>query len=115
MIENTQGTKNSVAKVANSSPPITARPSGAFCSPPSPSPVAIGAMPMIIASAVIITGRRRVMPAASAAVAALLVGEADHEDRVRGRHADAHDRADQRGHAERGAGEEQHPDDAGER
>ena len=32
----TVGTKNSVATVANSSPPITARPSGAFCSPPSP-------------------------------------------------------------------------------
>ena len=35
---------------------MTARPSGAFCSPPSPSPSAIGTMPMIIASAVISTG-----------------------------------------------------------
>ena len=34
---NTAGTKNSVATVANVSPPMTARPSGAFCSPPSPS------------------------------------------------------------------------------
>ena len=32
--------------------PITARPSGAFCSPPSPRPSAIGVMPMIMASAV---------------------------------------------------------------
>ena len=35
---NTAGTKNSVATVASARPPITARPSGAFCSPPSPSP-----------------------------------------------------------------------------
>src|SRR4029077_4376990 len=61
------GTKNSVVTVAKPRPPITARPSGAFCSPPSPKPVAIGSMPMIIASAVIITGRNRVIPAASAA------------------------------------------------
>ena len=45
------------------SPPMTARPSGAFCSPPSPSPSDMGSMPRIIASAVISTGRRRVMPA----------------------------------------------------
>ena len=35
---NTAGTKTSVATVAHNSPPITARPSGAFCSPPSPRP-----------------------------------------------------------------------------
>src|SRR5271165_4189126 len=40
-------------------PPITARPKGAFCSPPSPRPNAIGTIPMIIASAVISTGRIR--------------------------------------------------------
>ena len=39
---------------------MTARPSGAFCSPPSPRPSAIGTMPMIMASAVISTGRKRV-------------------------------------------------------
>lgn len=54
------GTKMSVAKVANSKPPITARPNGAFCSPPSPIPNAIGTMPKIIALAVIKTGRKRV-------------------------------------------------------
>ena len=100
---------------------MTARPSGAFCSPPSPRPSDIGSMPMIIASAVMITGRRRVMPAASAALVrvaperALLVGERDDEDAVRGRDADAHDRAHQRGHAERRVREEQHPRDARER
>src|SRR6516162_2571451 len=57
---NTAGTKNNVATVANSSPPITARPNGAFCSPPSPSPSAMGSIPMIIAKAVINTGRMRV-------------------------------------------------------
>src|SRR5205823_1154453 len=40
------GTKNNVVTVASPRPPITARPSGAFCSPPSPSPIAIGTMPM---------------------------------------------------------------------
>jgi hypothetical protein len=36
---------------------------GAFCSPPLPSESAIGSMPMIIAGAVIQTGRSRVAPA----------------------------------------------------
>jgi predicted tellurium resistance membrane protein TerC len=52
---NTAGTKNNVAVVANISPPITARPKGAFCSPPSPRPKAIGTIPMIMANAVINT------------------------------------------------------------
>jgi hypothetical protein len=47
------GTRNSVETVANIKPPITARPSGAFCSPPSPTQRAIGIMPMIMARAVI--------------------------------------------------------------
>lgn len=46
---------------------MTARPSGAFCSPPSPSATAIGTIPRIIASAVISTGRKRVFPASIAA------------------------------------------------
>ena len=54
------GTKSRVATVANSSPPMTARASGAFCSPPSPTPSAIGIMPRIIAPAVMSTGRSRV-------------------------------------------------------
>ena len=56
--------------VAKIRPPITARPSGAFCSPPSPRPSAIGVMPMIMASAVISTGRKRTNPASSAAAVA---------------------------------------------
>src|SRR5215471_16308464 len=41
----TTGTNIKVATVENVRPPITARPSGAFCSPPSPRPSAIGSMP----------------------------------------------------------------------
>src|ERR1700730_16733741 len=63
---NIVGTRNSVAQVANSRPPITARPSGAFWL----GSIAIGTMPMIIASAVISTGRNRVLPASIAAVTA---------------------------------------------
>jgi len=64
---NTTGTNNSVDTVPIARPPITARPSGAFCSPPSPSPSAIGSMPISIARAVISTGRKRLKPASSAA------------------------------------------------
>src|SRR5207247_5431475 len=67
---NTDGTKTRVATVAHSRPPITARPSGAFCSPPSPAPSAMGTMPIIIASAVMQTGRKRIAPASIAAIAA---------------------------------------------
>ena len=100
---------------------MTARPSGAFCSPPSPRPSAIGGMPMIIASAVISTGRKRTKPASSAAFDASpssssrLARERDHEHAVRGRDAHAHDRAGQRRHRQRRVRREQHPDDAGER
>ena len=119
--EKKTGTKVSVPKVASSSPPMTARPSGAFCSPPSPRPSAIGTMPMIIASAVMMTGRKRVKPAESAASDRaepslhLLLGEADHQDRVRRGHAHAHDGAGERGNADVGPGDEQHPDDARQR
>src|SRR5579885_3458171 len=71
-MEKTQGTKKSVAKVAKMRPPMTARPSGAFCSPPSPRPMAMGIMPMIMANAVMRTGRIRTNPAWSAASRALL-------------------------------------------
>ena len=60
--------------VATIRPPITARPSGAFCSPASPRPSAIGTMPMIIASAVISTGRSRVLPASIAASITVMSG-----------------------------------------
>ena len=68
---NRAGTKNRVETVANSNPPMTARPSGAFCSPPSPKLRAMGIMPIIMASAVMSTGRKRVKPASSAASAGL--------------------------------------------
>src|SRR5579859_769042 len=61
---NRTGTNKSVAQLANSRPPMTARPSGMFW----PGSIAMGSMPMIIASAVISTGRNRVLPASSAAV-----------------------------------------------
>jgi hypothetical protein len=48
---------------------MTARRKGAFCSSPSSNPIAMGTIPMIIARAVIRTGRNRVNPAASAASA----------------------------------------------
>ena len=55
----TLGTKARVATVANINPPMTARPRGAFCSPLSPRPSAIGTIPIIMANAVIRTGRIR--------------------------------------------------------
>src|SRR5258707_4564841 len=61
------GTRNSVAEVAKISPPITARPSGWFC----PASIAIGSIPMTMASAVIRTGRKREAPASNAADVAL--------------------------------------------
>ena len=100
---------------------MTARPRGAFCSPPSPRPSDIGSMPTIIARAVISTGRSRVDPAARAAprasepLPALFVGEGDHQDAVGRGHPDAHDRAHQGGHAEGRLGQEQDPEDAGQR
>src|SRR2546422_4292509 len=64
------GTNKSVETVASRRPPMTARASGAFCSPPSPMPSDIGSIPSTIASAVISTGRMRVRPAATAALRA---------------------------------------------
>src|SRR5258705_11797593 len=53
------GGRLSVTKVAPMRPPTTARPSGAVCSPRSPSPSAIEIIPAIIAKLVIRIGRRR--------------------------------------------------------
>ena len=101
---------------------MTARPSGAFCSAPSPMPSAIGIMPMIIASAVISTGRIRVAPASSAAAArrrALVAAL-----RARTRRAGCCSRSPRpcvmiapvsAGTRQRRAGDEEHPGDAGER
>ncbi len=50
---------------------MTARPSGAFCSEPEPSESAIGSIPRIIASAVMMIGRKRMRPASIAAATGL--------------------------------------------
>ena len=63
----TAGRMKSVATVAAASPPITARPSGAVCSPPSPVPKAIGTMPASMAQLVIRMGRNRLVLAKMAA------------------------------------------------
>ncbi len=111
--EKMHGSTNSVASVASSSPPITARPSGAICCPPSPKASAIGSMPAIMAAEVIRMGRsRREAASTTAALAlsardrlsvggalarrALLLGKGDQQNRVGHRHADRHDRADER-------------------
>ena len=50
-----------MANVDTIRPPITARPSGADCAPPSPIPMAIGTMPNTMAAAVIKMARRRLL------------------------------------------------------
>ena len=78
-------------------------------------------MPMIMASAVIRTGRKRVAPAWSAArtrvamFSELLLGEGDDQNAVRGGDAHAHDGSHQCGDAERGVGDEEEQNDAGQR
>ena len=75
---------------------------------------------MIMASAVISTGRKRTKPASSAAAVGVaklgqpLARETDHEDAVGRRHAHAHDGAGQRRHRQLRVGREQHPHDAGQ-
>ena len=78
-------------------------------------------MPMIMASAVISTGRNRVKPASMRRAAASppslqpLAREADDQNAVGGGHAHAHDGAGQGRNRQRRTGGEQHPDDAGQR
>jgi hypothetical protein len=66
------------------SPPITARPRGAFCSPPSPRPNAIGIIPIIIAIAVMSTransGITCLERCAIGVLVTLVQFEADHDD-----------------------------------
>ena len=70
---NTLGKTNSVANVAAIKPPITARPSGAFCCPASPKANAIGNMPAIIAKLVIKIDRKRLPAPCTAASLALCI------------------------------------------
>ena len=109
------GTKISVAKVANSRPPMTARPSGAFCSPPSPIPKrhrhhaenhrAGGHQHR--AQARVAGGGRRAQRIVARRHA--LIGEGHHQNAVGGGQADAHERAHERRHAHRRLRQEQHP------
>ena len=65
----------------------------------------MGTMPMIMASAVIITGRKRVKPASTrrqhriALRGQMFLGEADNQNTVRRGHSHAHDGAHHRGYA----------------
>ena len=110
----------SVAKVETIRPPMTARPSGAACAPPSPNPMAMGTMPKIIAAAVIRMARRRLAAPSRAASQQRLAfvprafGERDQQNRVGHRDPDRHDRAHERLNVERGAGRQQHQQDAAE-
>ena len=65
---NTEGSTNSVAAVAAASPPMTARPKGAFCWPDSPKASAMGSMPAIMAQVVMRMGRSRLPAPSTAAV-----------------------------------------------
>ena len=108
---NTAGRTSSVARVAAEQAADHRAPSGAVCSPPSPSPSAIGTMPAIIAQA---GHQDRPQPARGPSTAAahrhavdagLPLGERHEQDRVRHRHADRHDRAHERLDVQRRAGE----------
>src|SRR5665213_1799463 len=57
----------SVSSVDVITPPITARPSGARKSAPSPCPIATGSMPAMSASVVMMIGRSRMRPASISA------------------------------------------------
>ena len=76
---------------------------------------------MIMASAVISTGRKRVNPELQRrgqrvlAFSQLLLRKAHHQDAIGGRNSHAHDGTSQRRNTERGAGDEQKPHDAGKR
>jgi len=72
MIVNTVGTKNSVCDGGKNQTADDGASEGCVsCSPPSPSPKAMGIIPMIIAVASLRTGRKRVNPACRAASKAL--------------------------------------------
>jgi hypothetical protein len=80
----------------------------------------MGTMPMIMASAVIRRAEARGagFDGGADGVAVFLealLGEGDDEDAVGGGDAHAHDGSHQRGHAERGVGEEEEDHDAGQR
>ena len=107
-----------MATVAAARPPMTARPSGAVCSPPSPNPKAMGTMPASMAQLVIRIGRRRLVPAVMAAEyeSAPLIracsAKVNKQDRVGDRDADGHDGAHEGLDIERGLRRPERQDDA---
>jgi len=108
---NIAGNIHRVARVAPTSPPTTARPSGADCSAALPRPKAIGNMPAIIARLVMRMGRKRLLRTIDGGVDraappdATPFGERDEQNGVGNSNADRHDRADERLHVERRAGD----------
>jgi len=95
-----RGPTNRVIIVAANRPPITARPSGAFCSEPDPRLSAIGSIPRIIAIAGHDDRSEADTPLLSTAAAtepkpslAQFVGEGDQQVGVGDADSDRHDRA----------------------
>ncbi len=102
-------------------PPMMARAMGVYCSPPVPSFIAIGIIPMMVASEVIRMGRRRTRQAVITAspdrqpLLFQLVREIDDQNAVGIRDADQHQHSHQRHHVERGVSQrqnDQHADEA---
>ena len=101
----------SVAKVETIKPPMTARPSGADCAPPSPNADGHGHHAEDHGGG----GHQNGAQAAAGAFArgieqrhafvAGVLGEGDQQDRIGDRDADGHDGAHERLHVQRGAGE----------
>ncbi len=94
---------------------MTARPSGADCDPPSPNPMAIGAMPQIIAAAVIrIALNRLAAPSRAASITAMFscrnrsANVISTVERVRHGNSDGHDRSHKGLNVEGRVGRQQH-------
>ena len=110
-----------VSRTDDVRPPMMARAMGVYCSPPVPSFMAMGIIPMMVASDVIRIGRRRTRQAVMTAsttdspCSSELVREIDDQDAVGVRDADQHQHAHQRHDVQRGVGErqnDQHADEA---
>src|SRR5262249_34893785 len=131
----TLGRMTRVAKVAAAKPPMTARPRGATCSPPSPMARAMGTMPAIMAQAGMTVGRSPRPPAPLNArsrentphfVAAPGFGrltthsqpgtlrKRHQKNRMGHRHTNGHDRTHERLNVQSGARQPQEHRDAGD-
>ena len=112
---------NTVRSTDEVSPPMMARAIGVYCSPPSPSFMAIGIMPMMVASEVIRIGRSRTRQAVITASAtdrpcsSSLCAKSTIRMLLEVGDADQHQHAHQRHHVQRGVGQrqnDQHADEA---